>query len=223
MSVTGISTNDVYTTVASAAQEKTTTSEKTTTTAATETEKTTGTSTATTNTENKTNSNSAAVYDKTKLSEDDRKAIVSQLKAEQEKRQSQLVDLVKDMISKQSNTYGAANNIWGFLAKGDFTVDAATKAQAQKDISEDGYWGVKQTSERILSFATALAGNDSKNLEKMRDAFLKGYKQAEKTWGGELPDISKRTYDAVLEGFDKLMNPKTEEVTTSEDGTVVSK
>ena len=127
------------------------------------------------------------------------------------------------MISKQSNTYGAANNIWGFLAKGDFTVDAATKAQAQKDISEDGYWGVKQTSERILSFATALAGNDSKNLEKMRDAFLKGYEKAEKTWGGKLPDISKRTYDAVLEGFDKLMNPKTEEVTTSEDGTVVSK
>ncbi|MDE7267330.1 MAG: hypothetical protein K2N89_07695 [Lachnospiraceae bacterium] len=223
MSVTGINTNDVYTTAASAVQEKTTAPEKNTTTAATETEKTTGNSAATTNTDKKTNSNSAAVYDKTKLSENDRKAIVSQLKAEQEKRQSQLVDLVKNMISKQSNTYGAANNIWGFLAKGDFTVDAATKAQAQKDISEDGYWGVKQTSERILSFASALAGSDSKNLEKMRDAFLKGYKQAEKTWGGELPDISKRTYDAVLEGFDKLMNPKTEAVTTSEDGTVVSK
>lgn len=223
MSVTGISTNDVYTTAASAVQEKTTAPEKTTTAAATEPEKTTGASAATANTDKKTNSNSAAVYDKTKLSEDDRKAIVSQLKAEQEKRQSQLVDLVKNMISKQSNTYGAANNIWGFLSKGDFTVDAATKAQAQKDISEDGYWGVKQTSERILSFASALAGDDSKNLEKMRDAFLKGYKQAEKTWGGELPDISKRTYDAVLEGFDKLMNPKTEEVTTSEDGTVVSK
>ena len=222
MSVTGINTNDVYTTAA-AVQEKTTTTTETDKTAVESTKKETGTSTATTNTENKTNSNSAAVYDKTKLSEDDRKAIVSQLKAEQEKRQSQLVDLVKDMISKQSNTYGAANNIWGFLAKGDFTVDAATKAQAQKDISEDGYWGVKQTSERILSFATALAGNDSKNLEKMRDAFLKGYEKAEKTWGGKLPDISKRTYDAVLEGFDKLMNPKTVEVTTSEDGPVVSK
>ena len=229
MSVTGINTNDIYTTAA-AVQEKTATSEKTTATA--EAEKTTTeaakketgtTATANTNTETKTNSNSAAVYDKTKLSENDRKSIVAQLKAEQEKRQLQLVDLVKDMISKQSNTYGAANNVWGFLAKGNFTVDAATKEQAQKDISEDGYWGVKQTSERILSFATALAGNDSKNLEKMRDAFLKGYKQAEKTWGGKLPDISKRTYDAVLEGFDKLMNPKTEEVTTSEDGTVVSK
>lgn len=229
MSVTGISTNDVYTTN-TAVQEKTTAPEKTTTTAEAEkntaaesTKKETGASSAATNTGNKTNSNSAAVYDKTKLSENDRKTIVAQLKAEQEKRQSQLVNLVKDMISKQSNTYGAANNIWGFLAKGNFTVDADTKVQAQKDISEDGYWGVKQTSERILSFATALAGDDPKNLEKMRDAFLKGYKQAEKTWGGELPDISKRTYDAVLDGFDKLMNPKTEEVTTSEDGTVVAK
>lgn len=227
MSVTGINTNDVYTTAA-AAQEKVATPEKTTTT---ETNKTTteatknetNNSSAATNTENKTNSNSAAVYDKTKLSENDRKTIVAQLKAEQEKRQSQLINLVKDMMTKQTNTYGAANNVWSFLAKGDFTVDAATKAQAQKDISEDGYWGVKQTSERILSFASALAGSDSKNLEKMRDAFLKGYEQAEKTWGGKLPDISKRTYDAVLEGFDKMMNPKTEEVTTSEDGTVVSK
>ena len=91
-----------------------------------------------------------------------------------------------------------------FLAKGDFTVDAATKAQAQEDISENGYWGVKQTSERILDFAKALAGDDPEKLEKMRSAFEKGYKQAEKTWGGELPDISKQTFDAVMKGFDEL-------------------
>lgn len=176
------------------------------------------------------NSNSAAVYDKTKLSEDDRKAIVSQLKADQEKRQSQLTDLVHNMLNTQTNTFGQANNIWEFLAKGDYTVDADTQKKAQEAISEDGYWGVKQTSDRIVSFATALAGNDSKQLEKMRDAFLKGYKQAEKTWGGKLPDISQRTYDAVLEKFDKLMNPETESktpakdtITTTEDGTVVAK
>lgn len=179
------------------------------------------------------NSNSAAVYDKTKLSEDDRKAIVAQLKADQEKRQSQLTDLVHNMMNTQVNTFGQANNIWQFLAKGDYTVDAETQKKAQEAISEDGYWGVKQTSDRIVSFATALAGNDSKQLEKMRDAFLKGYERAEKTWGGKLPDISKRTYDAVLDKFDKLMNPKTEDkapeasekstITTSEDGTVVAK
>lgn len=179
------------------------------------------------------NSNSAAVYDKTKLSEDDRKAIVAQLKADQEKRQSQLTDLVHNMMNTQVNTFGEANNIWQFLAKGNYTVDAETQKKAQEAISEDGYWGVKQTSDRIVSFATALAGSDSKQLEKMRDAFLKGYERAEKTWGGKLPDISKRTYDAVLDKFDKLMNPKTEDkapetpekstITTSEDGTVVAK
>ena len=25
-----------------------------------------------------------------------------------------------------------------------------------------------------------------------------------KTWGGKLPEISQKTYDAVMEGFDKL-------------------
>lgn len=217
MGVTGIenNVNNVYTTTAAA--EKTANAST-----VAEAEKTTG------KTENKENSAPAAVYDKTKLSEDDRKSIVSQLKADQEKRQSQLTDLVHDMLSKQTNTFGKANNIWSFLAKGDFTVDAETKRKAQEDISEDGYWGVKQTSDRIVSFATALAGDDPKALEKMRAAFEKGYKKAEKTWGGKLPEISKKTYDAVMEKFDKLTKPKTEEtsnktVNTTEDGTVIEK
>ncbi|MBO5144159.1 MAG: hypothetical protein J6C19_01320 [Lachnospiraceae bacterium] len=232
MSVTGIGSNnisDVYTT-------NTTAKEKTDSTVNTaEAEKATGT-TAETSTD-KTNTaadktaqkdDTAAVYDKSKLSEDDRKAIVAQLKADQEKRQAQLTDLVHNMLSKQTTTFGKANNIWQFLAKGDFTVDAETKKKAQEDISEDGYWGVKQTSDRIVQFATALAGDDQEALEKMRDAFLKGYKQAEKTWGGKLPEISQKTYDAVLEKFDKLIKPEepkptTETVTSTEDGTVVAK
>ena len=83
-------------------------------------------------------------------------------------------------------------------------LDAATKAQAQADIAEDGYWGVSQTSSRILDFATALTGGDPGKIEEMRNAFKKGYEQAEKTWGGKLPEISQKTYDAVMEGFDKL-------------------
>ena len=54
------------------------------------------------------------------------------------------------------------------------------------------------------SFATALTGGDPSQIEKMRAAFKKGYEQAEKTWGGKLPDISKQTYDAVMAGFDKM-------------------
>ncbi len=90
------------------------------------------------------------------------------------------------------------------MAGGDYTVDPATRAQAQKDIAEDGYWGVEQTSSRIVDFATALTGGDPDKIEKMRDAFEKGFKQATKAWGRELPEISSKTYDAVMEKFDKL-------------------
>lgn len=130
--------------------------------------------------------------------------LVNKLKADAEARTSQLRSLVEKMMTGQTNAYGQANDIWSFLSKGDYTVDPATKLQAQKDISEDGYWGVKQTSDRIVSFATALTGGDPDKIDEMRAAFQKGYAMAEKKWGGKLPEISQRTYDAVLEKFDKL-------------------
>ena len=131
-------------------------------------------------------------------------ALVNKLKADTEARVSQMRSLVEQMISKQGKTLGQADSIWSFLAGGDYTVDPATRAQAQKDIAEDGYWGVEQTSSRIVDFATALTGGDPDKIEKMRDAFEKGFKQATKAWGRELPEISSKTYDAVMEKFDKL-------------------
>lgn len=130
--------------------------------------------------------------------------LVNKLKADAENRASQLRSLVEQMMGKQANTYGNANDIWSFLRSGNYTVDPATKAQAQADIAEDGYWGVNQTSDRIIQFATALTGGDPDKIESMREAFKKGYAQAEKTWGGSLPEISQKTYDAVMEKFDKL-------------------
>lgn len=131
-------------------------------------------------------------------------ALINKLKADADARTSQLRSLVEQMMGKQAATYGNANDIWSFLRSGNYTVDPATKAQAQADIAEDGYWGVTQTSDRIIQFATALTGGDPDKIEAMRDAFKKGYAQAEKTWGGSLPEISQKTYDAVMEKFDKL-------------------
>ena len=131
-------------------------------------------------------------------------ALINKLKADADARTSQLRSLVEQMMGKQAATYGNANDIWSFLRSGNYTVDPATKAQAQADIAEDGYWGVGQTSDRIIQFATALTGGDPDKIEAMREAFKKGYAQAEKTWGGSLPEISQKTYDAVMEKFDKL-------------------
>ncbi len=130
--------------------------------------------------------------------------LVNKLKADAEAHAQQLQNIVSQLMTKQGQTYNTANDIWSFLSSGDFTVDAATKAQAQKDIADDGYWGVEQTSDRIIDFATALTGGDPDKIEEMREAFKKGYKMAEDTWGGELPEISQRTYDAVMQKFDQL-------------------
>lgn len=127
-------------------------------------------------------------------------AIISRLKADAEARTQQLQQLVQQMISKQGNAYGQANDMWKFLASGNFTVDAQTKAQA--DIAEDGYWGVKQTSERIFDFAKALSGGDMDKMKEMQAAFEKGFKQATKTWGKELPQISQDTRSAVNKLFE---------------------
>lgn len=133
--------------------------------------------------------------------------LVNQLKADAEARTSQLRSLVEEMMSKQGSTFGVANygedSMWRFLAKGNFTVTEAAKLKAQEEISENGYWGVKQTSERILSFAKALTGGDPSKIEEMRAAFEKGFSQATKAWGQNLPSISNDTYDAVMAGFDK--------------------
>lgn len=133
-------------------------------------------------------------------------ALVEKLKADAEQRTSQLRSLVEKMMTKQGVAIGTADDMWSFLAKGDFTVDAATKAQAEKDIAEDGYWGVEQTSDRILDFAKALSGNDPEKADLLLDAFKKGFSEATKSWGDKLPDISQRTYDAVVEKFDKWKN-----------------
>lgn len=145
-----------------------------------------------------------ATYSVNKMSSEERAALVKQLKADQASRQQQLVSLVYDMLNKQTRTYANAGNdsIWRTLAGGNFTVDAATKAQAQSDIAEDGYWGVKQTSQRLFDFASALAGDDVEKMKEMQAAMEKGFKMATKTWGGSLPGICQDTMAAANKLFD---------------------
>lgn len=181
--------------------------------------------------EDKENINSGVVYEKSegvsdkkatysinKMSEADRAALVKQLKADQANREQQLTNLVSKMMYGQAKTYGQATDMWKFLASGNYTVDAATKAQAQKDISEDGYWGVKQTSQRLFDFASALAGDDVDKMKEMQKAMEKGFKLAGGEWGKKLPGICYDTMDAANKLFDYYASK--EELIKKENQTV---
>lgn len=152
----------------------------------------------------KETSSEKATYSINKMSKEDRAALVKQLKADQETRQQQLTDIVTKMMTGQANTYGQAkDDIWKFLASGEYSnVDEAAKAQAQKDIAEDGYWGVKQTSQRLFDFASALAGDDVDKMKQMQTAMAKGFKQATGAWGRDLPELCQNTFDAANKLFD---------------------
>lgn len=138
-------------------------------------------------------------------------ATIERLKKDAEQRTEQLRSIVEKLLTKQGKTYSNAMDIFSLIKNGEVQVDDETRAQAQKDIAEDGYWGVEQTSERLFSFATALAGNDPEQADKMVEAFKKGYAAAEKQWGGELPEICKKTYDAFIKKMDDWKNASREQ------------
>ncbi len=123
---------------------------------------------------------------------------ITRLKAEIDQRNQGLRDLVEKLLLKQGKTLDDSADIYALLREGKLKADPQTSAQAQKDISEDGYWGVKQTSERIVSFAKALAGGDPSKAEVLIQAVKKGFEAATKTWGGELPQICKDTLDTAI-------------------------
>ncbi len=133
-------------------------------------------------------------------------ATIEKLKADAEQRTAQLRGIVEKLLLKQGGTVMLANGELPTEKLAEFyrglEVDEETQLQAQKDIAEDGYWGVEQTSDRLVDFAKALAGEDPEAAKNMLEAIKEGYKQASDAWGEDLPQISKDT----LEATEKKMN-----------------
>jgi len=90
------------------------------------------------------------------------------------------------------------------VATGDQEIDISSISQeeAVELISEDGYFGVEQTSDRIVDFAIGIAGGDPSRLEAIKEGVEKGFAEALDAFGGWLPDISYDTYDAVMNKLD---------------------
>ena len=142
--------------------------------------------------------------DITKMSDSERSALVQSLKDSLDSQMGNFTNMMMKTFQKQGITAASlqGDNFWKFMASGNYTVDAKTKADAQAAISEDGFWGVKQTSQRIFDFAAAVAGDDPETMKKMQAAVEKGFKEAGVAWGGELPSICGDTHAAVNKLFD---------------------
>lgn len=74
--------------------------------------------------------------------------------------------------------------------------------EAQSLIVEDGYFGVDKTAQRIAEFVLSGGGDNLVRLQAGRDGVLQGFAEAEKAWGGTLPEISYQTLNKTLELID---------------------
>lgn len=151
-------------------------------------------------TEKDTAKDTGVVYEKSADATDskskkitDYSSVVSSMKKELSNKNTQLQNLVNELMGKQANKYKNLADLFKNV-----NADPATIAQAQKDIGDDGYWGVEQTSDRLVSMAQALSGGDSAKADELIAAMKKGFSQATKAWGEDLPDICKNTIDTAV-------------------------
>jgi len=115
-------------------------------------------------------------------------------------------DAIKKLIASALGKEDATGQgFWAVRAKG-IKLSDADRAQAQQLISEDGFFGVKQTTARIMDFAKALVGEGAseQQIENMRAAVQKGFDEVAKLFGGfdKLPDVTKQTHEAIMKAFD---------------------
>lgn len=99
------------------------------------------------------------------------------------------------------------------IGEADVDISSISQEDAAGLVAKDGYFGVDQTSDRIVDFATTLAGNDTSRLDAIREGIQKGFDEALAAFGGTLPDISYETLDAVMNKLDdwaELESPEQE-------------
>ena len=165
---------------------------------------------------------SAAVFEKDTTANKDsankiynKDAVVARLQADQQSRIDSMNSLVQKLLGKQAKKFDLANgrNLADTFSKIAGQADQDTINAAKQSISENGYWGVNQTSDRLVSMAIALSGGDTEKADEMMAAIEKGYKQATKAWGKELPQICQDTMEATRQKMEDWKTGKT----TAED------
>ena len=138
-----------------------------------------------------------------KLSADE----IASLKADADKATENLRKLVEELILKQDKNYkksiedSSSEDLMTKLGITTEDVEAAKQA-----ISEDGEFGVKAVSDKLVEFAKSVSGGDKSKLSELTSAIDKGFAAAKQALGGELPDISQQTYDETMRKLNDWAN-----------------
>lgn len=110
---------------------------------------------------------------------------------------------VLDFLSGKESSSGMSLKNIGYEGK---PITELTQDEAKDLVSENGFFGVTQTSDRVANFVFSFAGDDLELLQKGREGIIQGFEEAKKMFGGELPEISYKTQERTLALLDEKIN-----------------
>lgn len=128
------------------------------------------------------------------------KTAIDKLKAEAQQRHENLRRIVEELLKRQGLSFKDA-----FDGK-EVKVDEETRLEAAKSLEEGGEHSIDAVATRIVDFAKAISGGDKSKLEVLKKAIDEGFAGAKAALGGELPEISKKTYDEIMRRLDEWEN-----------------
>ena len=146
------------------------------------------------------------VYTKKTAHNEKAEGISAQINLLRQQSAESLVQMIYDVLSMEGRHRGAT---WAKLedavmslkeqiSSGALEVTPEEQAAAAAAIGDDGPWGVEAVSDRLVAMAVKLSGGDESKFKMMRSAIEAGFKMAEAMWGGELPEISYKTFEATM-------------------------
>lgn len=128
-----------------------------------------------------------------------RESIIQQLKDSEEQRVKAFQETIKSMLAQQGE------NVNLTFRGMKLHVTEEQRLAAEKSISEGGEYSVENVTDRIMSMAKALAGDDPTKIDMLQNAVIKGFNGAAGQLGRkslkDMPDITQKTYDSVMKEF----------------------
>jgi hypothetical protein len=110
---------------------------------------------------------------------------------------------IADFLSGKQSESGMSLESIGYTGK---PITELSPDEAKELVSDEGFFGITQTSDRVANFVFNFAGDDLELLEKGREGVVQGFEEANKLFGGQLPEISHKTQERTLALIDEKIN-----------------
>ena len=155
------------------------------------------------------NSNSVKTNFTEKISSDEAAELRAQISQNAQEMMMSSVSIQTNVLSTQDDFTKNYEDFQSFLSGIGYEgkpIAELSQSEAAELVSEDGIFGIKQTSERIANFVINGSNGDEDRMRAGREGMIQGFKEAEAMWGGELPEISQKTMAKAIEMVDMVMN-----------------